>query len=275
MLGAVIGDIIGSPYDNRKFIDPDFPLISEESKYTEISIMTLAVAEALIHAMPTQGIVCEGGKFQGELIFWMKRFGRKFSRVRYGRKFYAWIHTRNSFPYESFSNGAALRVSPVAFAFDNILDVERFAELTARVTTTTDESIKLARGLAGMIFLARMKKDKFEIKKYFQERAEINFSVTLKDFEAKFNFLSIEGKRPTSSEIILAALESFIETENFEESVRTAISLGGKACEAASISGALAQAYSGVRVLTEVEAFEKLHRRLQFTVEKWEQWKNN
>lgn len=275
MFGAVIGDIIGSPYIDQKIPDADFPLISKESKYTEVSIMTLAVAEALMHAMPTQGVICENGRFQSELIFWMKKFGRRFPSVRYGRKFHAWIHAKKSFPYQSASNGAALRVSPIAFAFDNILDVERFAELVARVTTKTDEIVKFARVLAGMIFLARMKKDKTEIKNYFLERAGINFLSSLEQLDIKINFLSIEGKRPTCEDSISAALVSFLESENFDDTIRTAVSFGGKTNEIASMAGALAQVYFGVRILTEVEAFEKLHGRLKFTIEKWEQWKNN
>lgn len=273
MFGAVIGDIIGSPYIDKKVEASDFTLISEESKITEITVMTLAVAEAIMHAMPTQGIICEEGIFQNNLIFWMKKFGRKIKNIRYGRKFYAWLHAKKSFPYESLSSGAALRVSPIAFAFDNIMDVERFAELAARVTTKTDESIKIARVMAGMIFLARMKRDKHEIKNYFREKTGINFFATVEELGSKFNFLSIEGIRATCSDLITAALASFLANENFEDSVHIAISLGGETAVMASIAGALSEAYSETKILTEVLAFEKLHKRLQFTVEKWEQWK--
>ena len=274
MFGAVIGDVIGSPYISKQVDSTNFGLLSKESKFTEITVMTLAVAEAVMHAMPTQGIICEDEIFRRNLIFWMKKFGRKFAHIHYGRKFYKWLHVKKSLPYESSSNGAALRISPIAFAFDNITDVERFAEIAARVTTKTDESIKLARTLAGMIFLARMKKDKDEIKNYFLEQTGINFLPTLEEFYAKFNFLSIEGIRTSCCDSIQAALASFIENENFENSVRTAVYLGGETSETASMAGALAETYSGVKILTEVLVFAKIHKRLRFTVEKWEQWKN-
>lgn len=275
MFGAAIGDIIGSPYINQKIDGTDWPLISAKiSKQTEISVMTLAVAEAIMHAMPVCPVegrnICEAGKIQSELIFWMKKFGKTVKNIRYGKKFYAWLHVKKSFPYESAGNGAVLRVSPVSFAFDNIMDVERFAELTARVTTKTDEAVKFARVMAGMIFLARMKKDKDEIKNYFQEHAEINFSeISIEKIRPDFEFTT------NSEKTISASLAAFLENENFEDTVRTAVSLGGQTTATASMSGALAEAYHGVRILTEVEAFARLHKRLKFTVEKFEQWKNN
>ena len=275
MFGAVIGDLIGSPYikNEKTFDGVDSTLLSDEVKATEITVMTLAVAEALMQSMPMYGIICDGGIFQKNLIYRMKKFGQKFTHIRYGRKFYAWLHVKKSFPYESKSNGAALRVSPIAWAFNNLEDVERFAELAACVTTKTDESINFARVMAGMIFLARMKKDKDEIKNYFQERSESSLS-TFKEFDIKFNFLNIEGMRPKCCDSISAALACFLEGKKFDDSVSNAISLGGKTNETASMAGALTEAYSGVKILTEVEAFEKLNGRLQFTIEKWEQWKN-
>ena len=272
MFGAVIGDIIGSPYVEQKIDDTNWPLISNNSKHTEISVMTLAVAEALMHSMPVcpieGGNICEAGKFQSELIFWMKKFWQKIKNIRYGRKFYAWLCVKKSFPYESMSNGAVLRVSPIAFTFDNLMDVERFAELSARVTVKTKETIKFACLMAGMIFLARIKKDKDEIKNYFQERSGINFSeITIEKIRPNFEFSTACDKT------ITASLAAFLENENFEDTVRTAVSLGGQTTATASMSGALAEAYYGVRILTEVEAFEKLHKRLKFTIEKFEQWR--
>ena len=275
MFGAVIGDLIGSPYikNEKKFDGVDSSLFSKEAKATEISIMTIAVAEALMKAMPKYGTICDGEIFQRNLFLCMRNFGKKFTHVHYGRKFYAWIHAKKAFPYESKSNGAALRVSPIAFAFNNIMDVERFAEIASRVTTKTEESIKFARVMAGMVFLARMKKDKDEIKNYFQNRGETSLS-TLEEIEIKFNFLNIENTKPACCDSMAAALVCFLESENFEDCIRNAISLGGETSEIASMAAALSEAYSGVRILTEVLAFEKLNGRLQFTIEKFEQWKN-
>ena len=276
MFGAVIGDIIGSPYVNQENLEnletDENYFLKEKSRYSEISLMTLAVAEALMRAMPVcpaeGGKICSSGDFQNSLSVLMKKFGRKFEKYfHYGRKFRAWLHQRKPFPYESESNGAALRISPVAWAFDNIFDVERFAELAARVTTNTAETVKFSRTLAGMIFLARMKKDKDEIKNYFEKRAEINFSAEIEKIRQDFVFST------KCRETIPAAFAAFLESENFDEAMKKSISLGGQTTATASMAGALAQAYSGVSVLTEVETYEILHKQLKFTVEKFEQWK--
>jgi len=270
MFGAVIGDIIGSPYRDQK-IDTeaeDFRLILPQSDFTEISVMTIAVAEALMHSISSQGNIPVELDFTKNLYYYMKKFGRKFRRVHYGRKFHAWINVKKSFPYESLSNGAVLRISPIAWAFNNLEDVERFAQAGARVTVKTDETINFARVMAGMVFLARMKRDKDEIKNYFEEQTGLNFSATIEDLRPNFEFIT---KCPES---MTAALAAFLENENFEGAIRSALSLGGDTTATASMAGALAEAYSGTRILTEVEAFEKLHRRLQFTIEKFEQWKS-
>ena len=268
MLGAVAGDIIGSPFIKIRD-DSDFPLISENSRVTEISVMTLAAAEALMHVMPVYGEMnFTEEKFENDLIFWMRFLAKKTKNIHYGKKFYKWLKVKFPRPYESLTNGAALRVSPVAWAFDNLDDVEKFAEISARITHNTDEAIKYTRVTAGMIFLARMKKDKEEIKNYFQEKTGLTLSKTLEEIKTDFEFIN------SCPESISAALTVFLESENFEDAVRKSISLGGEANATASLSGALAEAFSGIKILTEVEAYEKMPKRLKFSLEKWEQWKN-
>lgn len=268
MLGAIAGDIIGSPYRNEK-ADADFPLFNENSYNTEISIMTLAVAEALMRVMRVQGKKnFSEGKFKNEVIYFMKTFGKQFKEIHYGRRFYAWIHVEKSFPYKSESNGAALRVSPIAWAFDNLEDVEKFAGIAASVTHKTETGVNYARAMAGMIFLARIKKEKADIKNYFEEKTGLTLSKTIEDIRPDFDFMT------SAPETVSAALIAFLETENFEDAVRKAISLGGETNATASMSGALAEALYGIKTLTEVEAFERLEKRLKFALEKWEQWKN-
>ena len=268
MLGAVAGDIIGSPYvRNSDDINMDFPLFSEKSKNTEITVMTLAVSEALMHVMPVYGeINFTEERFARELIFWMQMFGRKFAKkVHYGKKFFRWINSSKPLPYESLSNGPALRVSPVAWAFDNIEDVERFAEISARLTSTTDESVLYAQVMAGAVFLARMKRDKEDIQTYFHEKTGL-IPKTFDELRSDFYFMT------TCKETVSAALSVFLESENFEDAVRKSVLLGGETNATAAMSGAVSEAFSGIKILTEVEAFERLEKRLKFSVEKWEQW---
>ena len=271
MLGAIAGDIIGSPFVRQKIDDMDFPLISEKSKITEISVMTLATAEALMYVMPVQG---EGipedkeNKFEQTLIFWLRFFGRKIKHIHYGKKFYKWLTVDYPKSYESSSNGAALRLSAISWAFNNLEDVEKFAEISARVTHSTDEAVKYSRVMAGMVFLARMKKEKDEIKNYFQEKTGLTLSKSIEEIRPDFDFIN------SCPESISAALTAFLEGENFEDAVKKAISLGGETNATASMAGAIAEAFSGIKILTEVEAFEKLDKRLKYSLEKWEQWKN-
>ncbi len=268
MLGAIAGDIIGSPYQNEK-ADTDFPLLSENSKNTEISVMTLAVAEALMNVMKVQGEKnFSDEKFRNEVVYMMQNFGRKFKKISHGRKFQRWINSSKPQAYGTSSNGAALRVSPLAWAFDNLEDVEKFAEISACVTHNTEEGIKYARIMAGMVFLARIKKEKADIKNYFEEKTGLTLSKTIEEIRPDFYFST---SCPVS---ISAAVTAFLEGENFEDSVRKAISLGGETNATASMAGALAEALSGIKILTEVEAFERLEKRLKFALEKWEQWKN-
>lgn len=267
MLGAIAGDIIGSPYHSEK-ADADFPLFTENSRNTEISVMTLAVAEALMWVMPAHEKNFSDGRFKHEVIYWMKTLGKELKKIHYGRRFYAWIHAEKSFPYKSESNGAALRVSPIAWAFDNLEDVEKFAGIAASVTHKTETGVNYARAMAGMIFLARIKKEKADIKNYFEEKTGLTLSKTIEDIRPDFDFMT------SAPETVSAALIAFLETENFEDAVRKAISLGGETNATASMSGALAEALYGIKTLTEVEAFERLEKRLKFALEKWEQWKN-
>ena len=266
MLGAIVGDIIGSPYRNNKK-DSDFPLISPRSYTTEITLMTLAVVEALMKAMPEYGAEISEERFESEVIFWLRFFGKKFKKIRHGKKFYSWLTSRDPQPYESSSNGAALRVSPIAWAFDDIEDVEHFAEVAARVTHNTDEGIKYARTMAGMVFLARMKKEKDEIKNYFCEKTGLELSKTIEELRPDFAFTT------ACPVTVSAAVVAFMESEYFDDAVRRAISLGGETTATAAMTGAIAEALWGVKIVTEVEAFDKLAKRLRYSVEKWEQWK--
>ncbi|MBQ7196566.1 MAG: ADP-ribosylglycohydrolase family protein [Synergistaceae bacterium] len=270
MLGAVVGDILGSSYKRCKPENMDFPLFPKgdnQPRCTEISVMTLAVAEALMHAMKVPGNVCTAGQFRGSLIYWMRAFGRKIKKIIYGRKFFAWLHVKAPQAYDSQSNGSVLRVSPIAWVFDNLEDVERFAEIAARVTNKNQNVVSFARVMAGMIFFARMKKSKDEIKNYFQERSGLELTKTFEELRENFDFIT------TCPETLSAALTAFLEGENFEDVIRKAIFLGGETTATASMAGAIAEAFYGVKISIEAEAFEKIPRRLQYTIEKWEQWK--
>lgn len=266
MFGAIAGDIIGSPYRDEK-PDADFPILTENSRVTEITVMTLAVAEALMRTMRKPGVKFTDERFRHEVIYWMKAFGKKSKKISFGRKFQRWLNSPRPRAYGTSSNGAALRVSPIAWAFDNLEDVEKYAEIAAGVTHNTDDGIKYARTVAGMVFLARMKKDKDDIKTYFEEKTGLTLSKTIEEIRPGFEF------KTSCPETVPAAVTAFLEGNDFEEAVRKAVSLGGETNATASMAGAIAEALLGIKILIESRAFEILDRRLKFYVEKWEQWK--
>ena len=172
MIGVIIGDIIGSTYkfiDNVK--DKNFELFVPYSMTTDDSIMSLAVGQALVNTYKEKDII----KIQNELIKQMQKFGRKYPYSGYGLKFKEWLREENPKPYNSFGNGSGMRVSSVAWLYDNLEDVNKYAEITASVSHNHPEGIKGACAIASAIYLARQNKSKEEIKKYIEDRFKYNF----------------------------------------------------------------------------------------------------
>ena len=163
MIGAIIGDIVGSTYefiDNVK--DKNFELFIPYSMTTDDSIMSLAVGQALVNTYKEKDTI----KIQNELIKQMQKFGREYPYSGYGLKFKEWLREENPEPYNSFGNGSGMRVSSVAWLYDNLEDVNKYAEITASVSHNHPEGIKGACAIASAIYLARQNKSKEEIRKY-------------------------------------------------------------------------------------------------------------
>lgn len=237
MLGAILGDIIGSPYefDHQNIKTKEFPLFSADSGYTDDTVMTLAVAEGLMN-----GWRAEPEEMKKEIVKAMQRLGRRYPNAGYGGMFYHWLLAEKPAPYNSFGNGSAMRVSSVAWLYDDLAAVLQQAALTAEVTHNHPEGIKGAQATAAAIFLSRTGADKRQIKAYIAEQFgyDMNRSVA----EIRPHYRHVESCQESVPEAIIA----FLEGNDFEDVIRTAVSLGGDSDTIAAIAGSIAEAYYGI-----------------------------
>ena len=233
MYGAILGDIIGSPYEfDMGGKTKDFPLFSEESYFTDDTVMTLAVAEAFMGA-PDAAI----GK---RLVASMQKWGHRYPGAGYGVRFSSWLDSADPKPYNSFGNGSAMRVSSVAWLFDDLKTVRRMARLSAEVTHNHPEGIKGAEATAAAIFLARTGHSKQEIKSYIEE--EFHYCISRTCDEIRPSYYHKESCQETVPEAITA----FLEGNSFEDVIRTAVSLGGDCDTLTAIAGSIAEGFYGV-----------------------------
>ena len=240
LLGAVIGNIIGSPYSSPKteIKSKEFPLVSDTSHFTNDSVMTMAIADALMNWKKGEEI--NDVIFEREVVRSMRDFAGQYRHLSHSFSFVKWLMSPNPRPYGSKGNGSAMRVSPVAWYFDDLWSVEHFAEITARVTHNHPEGIKGAQAVAGAVFLARTGKTKQEIKDYITSRYGYDLSRSLDEIRPDYTF---DATCPGS---VPEAITAFLEAEDFEDAVRNAVSLGGDADTLACITAAIAQAMWGV-----------------------------
>ena len=225
MLGAIVGDIIGSVYEWNNIKTKDFPLFSPKCTFTDDTVMTLAIAEGLMN-----------GGSAAAFIQAMKKYGRKYPNAGYGGRFGSWLFSEDIQPYNSWGNGSAMRVSPVAWVFDSLSEVEQYAEISAAVTHNHSEGIKGAQATAAAIFLARKGKTKAEIKAYVESKYGYDLSRTLDEIRVNYHF------NESCQETVPEAITAFLESVDFEDAIRNAISLGGDSDTLAAITGSIAEA---------------------------------
>ncbi|MBR5534082.1 MAG: ADP-ribosylglycohydrolase family protein [Ruminiclostridium sp.] len=231
MLGALFGDIIGSVYEWNNYKGKDFPLLQPACRMTDDSVMTAAVASALL---------LRGGEdaFDAILVREMQSLGRKYPRAGYGARFEKWLQTRDPKPYYSFGNGSGMRVSPVAWAAHSLEECLALGEASARVTHDHPDGIAGARVVAGAVYLARTGAGKEAVRSFVEGYYPLNF--TLDQIRADYSFdVSCAGSVPQ-------AMEAFLESESFEDAIRNAISIGGDSDTIACMTGAVAEAFYGV-----------------------------
>lgn len=225
MLGAIAGDVIGSVFEVMPIKRTDFKLFHVLSTYTDDTVLTVAVADAILR----------GGDY-GKTI---KSFARRHPLRGYGPRFLVWMASPSTKPYNSWGNGSAMRVSPVGFAFDDEDKVLEEAKKSAECTHNHPEGIKGAQATALAILMGRTGKTKEEIKKQIEEQFEYDLSRTLDEIRPTYKTdLSCQGSVPES-------IIAFLESTDFETAIRNAISLGGDTDTMACIAGGIAQAFYG------------------------------
>jgi ADP-ribosyl-[dinitrogen reductase] hydrolase len=225
LLGAIAGDVIGSVYEFAGQKKYDFPLFVPGSRFTDDSVLTLAVADAILH--------------ERSYLDCIREYALRYPHSGFGGYFRKWMYSDDPRPYNSFGNGSAMRVSAVGWAFDTLEEVLREAERSAAVTHNHPEGTKGAQAAALCVYLARMGEGKGNIKQEVQARFGYDLERTLDEIRPTYQFNEI--CRQTVPEAILA----FLESNDYEDAVRKAISLGGDADTLAAITGAIAEAYYG------------------------------
>ena len=281
MFGAIVGDIIGSVYERHNIKTKDFPLFREDCRFTDDTVMTCAVAEAVMN----------GGQ-KDDFIDAMKKYGRMYPNAGYGRKFHAWINSNDREPYHSFGNGSAMRVSPCAWVMDcGFMDRtgcwpsagSACVELSAAVTHDHPEGLKGAMATADAIYLCRyffggygnseetsISDDPVKCKEIVKERIEWNYgydlSRTLDEIRPTYRFdATCQGSVPQ-------AIIAFLESKDFEDAIRNAISLGGDSDTIAAIAGSIAEAAYGIPEWIKDKAYSYLDKPLKDVLRRWEEF---
>lgn len=239
MYGAMLGDIIGSRFEfDRKGWTKEFELFTKECEFTDDTVMTVAVAEALLNVKEHANIEA----IKWEVAESMRSWGQRYPHAGYGGRFRHWIFSKKPKPYGSYGNGSAMRVSAAGWLYDNLQRTREVARATAEVTHNHPEGIKGAECTAAVIWLSRNKVDKEEIKEYVIN--EFGYDVSQSVEELRKRHCHDESCQDT----LPKALVSFFEGTSFEDVVRNAVSLGGDTDTIAAIAGAMAEAYYGIPI---------------------------
>jgi len=261
MLGAMIGDMIGAPYEfDRSPKVKEFPLFQRGTAFTDDSVMTCAVGDALL-SLPKDA---DDETVRRELVRKMKKWGRTYPDAGYGSSFYTWLFTDRTDPYGSYGNGSAMRVSSAGWLYDSLSETEKMAGLSAEVTHNHPEGIKGAQAVAACIYLARNGSTKQEIRNYVTERFGYDLSRTCDEIRPEYRH--VESCQKTVPEAITA----FLEGDSFEDVIRTAVSLGGDCDTLTCIASAIAEAFYGIPGEIRSEALKRLTKEMKEVLDRFE-----
>ncbi len=250
MIGALAGDIIGSVYEWDNIRTKDFPLFSPRCTFTDDTVLTVALADSILSGVP----------FARN----MKTFYRLYPDRGYGSSFHTWARSSDMSPYQSWGNGAAMRISPVGYAYGDLEQVLRKAKEFTEVTHNHPEGIKGAQATAASILLARKGKTKDEIRSFVESEFGYDLSAHVDEIRPTYTFdESSQGTVPQ-------AIRAWFDSTDFEDAIRTAVSLGGDSDTVACITGGIAQAgYGGVPEHISARVYETLDGRLRATTQQF------
>ena len=243
MIGAMIGDMVGAPFEfDRGGKTKDFVFFGRDSEFTDDSVMTVAVADALLGLSPD----APEEEVKTALVRSMQDWGRRYPYAGYGARFVYWLEEDDPQPYGSWGNGSAMRVSSAGWLYDTLEETRRMARLTAEPSHSHPEGIKGAEATASAIFLARTGADKAQIRACITQEFGYDLSRTCDEIRPGYHHVE------SCMESVPEAITAFLEGTDYEDVVRTAVSLGGDTDTLACIAGSIAEAYYGIpKAITE------------------------
>lgn len=249
MLGALIGDMVGAPYEfDRSPKTKEFPLFTAASQFTDDSVMSIAVAEALLGC----GEDADDEAIKKACVREMLKWGRRYPNAGYGARFIHWLYSDDPQPYGSFGNGSAMRVSAAGKLYDSLEKTRHISALTASVSHDHPEGIRGAEATASVIWMARHHYDRDEIKEYIEKEFGYDLSRTCDEIRPYYRHVE------SCQETVPEAITAFLEGKDFEDVIRTAVSLGGDCDTLTCIAGGMAEAFWGIPAEIREEAFRRL-----------------
>lgn len=260
MYGAIIGDIIGSRFEfDRGRKTKKFELFTGECDFTDDTIMTAAVAEALMDAGPD----ADEKTIKGAVIRSMKKWGQKYPNAGYGARFISWVLTDDPKPYGSYGNGSGMRVSSAGWLYDSIERTREVARWTAEVSHNHPEGVKGAESVAAAIYMARNGSSKDEIKAYIENEFGYDLSRTLEEIRPTYHH--VEDCMHTMPE----AFTCFLESESYEDCIRNVMFIGGDTDTLGAIAGAVAEAFWGLPIGIIIQAKDFIPDDVEKVVERF------
>jgi ADP-ribosylglycohydrolase len=270
LIGAIIGDIVGSRFEFNNHRSKEFELFTDKCEATDDSIMTIAVAKAIMETEKMMKPLLNGREKNDEYytllknmtIKYMQEIGRKYPYCGYGGMFWHWVFSDNPKPYDSYGNGAAMRISPVGFFAGTEYELRELSEKVTAVTHNHKEGIKGAEAVALSIFMAKQGASKEEIRNEINENY-YGLDFTIDEIRDTYKF------NETCQGTVPQAIVAFFESSSFEDAIRTAISVGGDSDTLAAITGSIAEAYYGVPEEIEKKVLTYLDDELRLIYYEW------
>lgn len=264
MLGAIIGDIVGSRFEFHNTKNKHFNFFDERCYFTDDTVMTVAVAQALLSSKSPS-------ELKRNTVVCMRRVGQAYPHSGYGGMFSRWLVTANPQPYNSYGNGAAMRISPVGFLARDAEDVKKLSEAVTSVTHNHPEGLKGAEAIAMAIYWARQNEDKEDIFQFIAryyypvlKTEELTYESLHKNYSWEYGLGSV-----TCQDSVPQAIACFKKSESFEDAIRLAVSIGGDSDTIAAMVGGIAEAYYGIPEEIEKQAYEFLPEEFITVIEKF------
>lgn len=233
LYGAIIGDIVGSRFEmGQETKSKKFEFFHYTDQFTDDTITTIAIAEATKRIKRSN---CSDEESKQLYIDYLKKWCKLYPGVGYGSSFYEWVFSENSKPYNSWGNGSAMRVSAIGNSFNSLEETEKQAKLSAEITHNHVEGIRGAQTIAGCIYLARTTHSRLKIVTYVKSKGYKLQPLFFSRPKHQFDVSCIKT--------VPIAIEAFLESHNFEDAIRNAVSMGGDSDTIAAMTGSIAEAY--------------------------------